>query len=104
MKKHDLKANVLRMSIMREERLQQQIARDEELRRTNPAGSRSREAARNAVNRDFERTNQRLRALGLEPVGPEGSLGRRRQELQRLKKRNAAAVAALKAERRTDDR
>ncbi len=90
-------AETLRISILEERHLQRSVAQEEDLRLTNPDMWRAREAARLAANRDLAPTNRRLRALGLRPVESQPSLAQKRQELQRLKKRNVAAIAAFKA-------
>jgi len=89
-------ASQLRFSILEEERLRRSIAYEEELRRTKPDVWRAREASRRAASRELAEINQRLRALGLEPFLPEPSLSQRRQNLQRLERRNAAEIAAFR--------
>ena len=86
----------LRWSILEEERLRWWIAYDEELRRTAPETWRAREASRRTNNRRIAETNRRLRVLGLEPLRPEPSLAQRRQNLQRLERRNAAEIATFR--------
>ena len=87
----------LRMSILQEERLGRELARAEEIQRTEPARWRSLDAARRARNREATATSRRLVSLGLAPVRPELSLAQRRQELERLQRRNAAEIAAFTA-------
>lgn len=86
----------LRDSILQEERLQRDLARDEELQRNRSDLWRSLEAARRAANHADKAVNARLRALGLKPIRPRMSLSQRRQELRRLHERNVAAIAALR--------
>jgi hypothetical protein len=90
-------ASQLRFSILDEEQLRRSIAADEQLRRTQPDMWRKREASRRAANREIAETNQRLRMIGLEPLRLQPFLARRRQELQRLERRNAAEIAAFRA-------
>jgi isoleucyl-tRNA synthetase len=89
-------ASQLRFAILDEERLRRSIAYEEDLRRSDPQAWRAREASRRAENREIAETNRRLRTLGLEPLRPEPSLAQRRQELQRLERRNAAETATFR--------
>ena len=57
------------------------------------------EAARRAGNRAEAIANERLTVLGLQPLQPRPSLAQKRQELQRLTRRNEAMIAALEATR-----
>jgi hypothetical protein len=91
-----LAASRLRDAILEEEWLQRRVDQDEELRRTRPDIWRSLDAKRRAANRAAAATNRRLRALGLQPIATEPSLGQRRQKLQRLKRQNVAAIAAFR--------
>jgi hypothetical protein len=93
----EIAALQLRASILDEERLGRELARDEEIQRAEPARWRSLEAARGKRNREIGAANQRLSSLGLTPVRPELSLAQRRQELQRLQRRNVAEIAAFTA-------
>jgi hypothetical protein len=91
--------SALRLSIIREETLRRELASDEAWRERSPAVWRHWEAARREENRAAAITNERLTALGLQPVPPRPSLAQKRQELQRLTRRNEAMTAALEATR-----
>src|SRR5690242_11537959 len=99
MKKPMTEPETLRLSIIQERLLERSVARETELRRRNPSVWQAQEASRIAANRDLEPINERLQALGLRPLACEPSLAQKRQELQRLKKKNLVESAAFRAER-----
>ena len=94
-----LSESELRLSIIQEEALRRELASAETLRKQSPDVWKSMEAARSETNRLTALTNERLTALGLEPMRPRPSLAQRYQELQRLTRRNEAMIAAVKAMR-----
>lgn len=92
----------LRWSILEEDHLRRKIADDEGVQRTRPDLWRRLEAERRAENTVIAATNERLRAAGLAPVRLRPTLARRRQNLQRLERRNAAEIANFQAQKAND--
>ena len=91
---HDRSA--LRMRIVEEHFLRQEIAREETLRREHPDSWRRADLARITRNRSQTELNQRLRAAGCTPVKMELSLKQKRKKLQQLEARNRAETASVK--------
>jgi hypothetical protein len=81
------------MDILQEEFLRRDVARDEALRKENPALWRRLESGRRARNRETAALNRRLRAEGLRPIEPQLSMSQRVKKLQRLEASNKAKSA-----------
>lgn len=86
-----------RWEILEENRLRDQVARDEAFSKRNPELWRQMEVDRRARNRKTTILNKRLRAEGLRPVTLDLSLAQRVKKLQQLEARNHAQSSKLTA-------
>ena len=85
----------LRHDIIEEDRLRREVERHEEMQSNAPKVWDWMEERRLASNRETDAINRRLRRLGLELIALRPSFAEVRQELQRLERSNAAAIARL---------
>jgi len=93
--RRDIDKSSLRRSLIDEEFLSREVLREQRMRRENPDVWRWKEDTRLERNEAMKPLNARLRSLGLEPVPADLSLKAREQKLQRLRRSNAAAIAAF---------
>jgi hypothetical protein len=88
---------MLRWRILQEDRLRDEIAAEERLRRERPDEWRRRDRERVAANQADAGLNRRLRAAGLDPQPARLSLRQKMRKLQRLRAQNLAETEPLRS-------